>query len=182
MLSKGEPVVVRFSSLKPYSEQHASSIPVRAMEAIAARRVYPIMVPTDYKGRSQNAPIRAGAGAILSIAECPPGNGPALHIHEQAVENFLCLSGKFEVSWGTVGQSKVVLEPLDFVSIPAGIYRSFRNVSGETARLFALIQPIKDGEQEDRVMFAPQIADDIKTEFGEEVLEAFRRIGMTFSP
>jgi quercetin dioxygenase-like cupin family protein len=176
---KNEPQLLRFSELKTYGEHHAGDIPIEAMERVAARRVYPIMAPTDYKGRSQQAPIKSGAGVILSIAECTPGNGPALHMHEDAVENFFCLNGRFEVTWGEGGKNSLILEPLDFVSIPIGIDRAFKNISEETARLFAIIQPVGD-EQQDNVTFPASVAVDLSNEFGDETLDAFQKLGMNF--
>ena len=78
---------------------------------------------------------------VLSIAECPPGDGPASHIHEKTIENFFCLSGRFEIAWGDPGaEQSVVLEPHDFISVPPGVPRRFTNVhETETGRLCVII-------------------------------------------
>ena len=70
------------------------------MEKITARKVYPVMAPADYQGRSAGAPVKGPRGLIVTIAECEPGNGPGLHRHLNTVENFMCLSGRFEIAWG----------------------------------------------------------------------------------
>ena len=113
--------VARFNKLQTYQRQNyeANNIPAGAVEKVTARRVYPVMAPADYQGRSAGAPIKGPRGLIVSIAECEPGNGPGLHRHLNTVENFFCLSGRFEIAWGDPGaEESVVLEPLDFISVP----------------------------------------------------------------
>src|SRR5688500_10689204 len=90
--------IARFKELKSYQylNEAANGIPAEVMAKIAAHRVYPLMCPETYSGRSAQAPIKGAPGVVLSIAECPPGDGPASHIHEQTIENFFCLSGRFE--------------------------------------------------------------------------------------
>lgn len=171
---------VRFKNLVPYSKQQADNgIPVAAMEKLTANKVYPVMVPEGYKGRSAMAPIKSVPGAVVSIAECPAGDGPGLHAHEQTIENFFCLNGKFEVTWGDEGQHSMILEPLDFVSFPPKVSRAFRNISNETARLFVLIQPISE-VQEDRVAYAPKVEAEIKAGYGESTVDALKKIGFKF--
>src|SRR5262249_22811732 len=67
--------VARFKELATYQQQNfeAHQIPPGAVEKVAARRVYPVMVPADYQGRSAGAPIKGPRGLIISIAECEPG-------------------------------------------------------------------------------------------------------------
>src|SRR6516164_4392495 len=91
--------VARYNKLQTYQRQNfeAHGIPAGAVEKITARRVYPVMAPADYQGRSAGAPVKGPRGLIISIAECEPGNGPGLHRHLNTVENFLCLSGRFEI-------------------------------------------------------------------------------------
>src|SRR5262249_30241190 len=125
------------------------------------------------------APIKSVPGAVISIAECPPGNAPALHCHDQAVENFLCLNGRFKIIWGDDGENSLELGPLDFISIPPGVNRTFLNVSSETARLLAIIQPVTEA-QEDRVAFATTVEGELARDFGKETVEALKRIGFHF--
>jgi quercetin dioxygenase-like cupin family protein len=106
------------------------------------------MAPADYQGRSAGAPVKGPRGLIVSVAECEPGNGPGLHRHLNTVENFFCLSGRFEIAWGDHGEHALVLETLDMISVPRGENRSFRNVSNELGRLLVMIVPETD-EQAD---------------------------------
>ena len=86
----------RFADLKPYqtTQQQAAGVPSAVLEKIAARLVFLLMVPEGYKGRNAQAPIKGAPGLSLSITESPPGDGAALHMHEQTIENFFCLSGR----------------------------------------------------------------------------------------
>jgi uncharacterized RmlC-like cupin family protein len=171
---------VRFKSLASYQQQHENAgIPDAAFETIAARRVYPVMVPEAYSGRSALAPLKGEPGLAITVAECPPGNGAGLHAHEQSVENFFCLDGRFEIAWGDRGEHSTVLEPLDFISIPAGVCRSFKNLGDKTARLLVIIQ-ILGAEQADRVHFAPRLGDAIARQHGADALAALSRIGFKF--
>jgi len=171
---------VRFRNLASYQQQHEQAgIPDAAFDTVAARRVYPVMVPEAYSGRSAMAPLKGAPGLAVTIAECPPGNGAGLHAHEQSVENFFCLDGSFEIGWGDQGEHRTVLEPMDFISIPRGVCRSFKNVGDKTARLLVIIQILGE-EQADRVHYAPQVGDEIARRHGGDALAALSRIGFKF--
>ena len=173
--------VARFNKLQTYQRQNLDShgIPPGAVEKITARRVYPVMAPADYQGRSAGAPVKGPRGLIVSIAECEPGNGPGLHRHLNTVENFVCLSGRFEIAWGDQGEHKLTLEPLDMISVPRGENRSFRNVSSETGRLLVMIVPESD-EQIDPISYAPSLAKEIESQYGSAALEGLQKIGFKF--
>jgi mannose-6-phosphate isomerase-like protein (cupin superfamily) len=173
--------VARFNKLQTYQSQNlaAQGIPPGAMEKITARKVYPVMAPADYQGRSAGAPVKGPRGLIVTIAECEPGNGPGLHRHLNTVENFMCLSGRFEIAWGDHGEHKLVLEPLDMISVPRGENRSFRNVSNETGRLLVMIVPETD-VQADPISYAPSLAKEIQDAYGKTALEGLQNIGFKF--
>jgi mannose-6-phosphate isomerase-like protein (cupin superfamily) len=173
--------VARFNKLQTYQTQNLAvqGIPPGAMEKITARKVYPVMAPADYQGRSAGAPVKGPRGLIVTIAECEPGNGPGLHRHLNTVENFMCLSGLFEIAWGDQGEHTLVLDPLDMISVPRGENRSFRNVSKETGRLLVMIVP-ETAEQADPISYAPSLAREIETEYGKDALEGLRKVGFKF--
>ena len=110
-----------------------------------------------------------------------PGDGPAMHIHEQTIENFLCLSGRFEIAWGDPGEEhSVVLEPLDFISVPPGVPRKFTNVSQtETGRLFVIIH-VQTEQQGDRIAYQPALRAEIERKHGTTTVDALDRIGIRF--
>lgn len=171
----------RFSQLKPYGQDFADSIgvPEEAFKQLTADKVYTIMVPQGYEGRSKNAPIKSVPGAIINIAECPPHNGPGLHVHEQTIENFFCLSGSFDIIWGDNEQHKTTLEPLDFISIPPGVARKFYNKSDEVGRLMVIIQPVGNVQQ-DKVAYAPAVAEDLAETFGDTIVDKLKGVGFKF--
>src|SRR5262249_10320414 len=155
------------------------NIPPGAVEKVAARRVYPVMAPVDYQGRSAGAPVKGPRGLIVSIAECEPGNRPGLHRHLNTVENFFCLSGRFEIAWGDQGEHTLVLEPLDMISVPRGENRSFRNISNGFGRLLVMIVPETD-EQIDSISYSSSLAKEIEKEYGKTALDGLQRIGFVF--
>jgi mannose-6-phosphate isomerase-like protein (cupin superfamily) len=173
--------VARFKKLQTYQQQNfaAHGIPPGAVEKITARGVYPVMAPADYQGRSAGAPVKGPRGLIVSIAECEPGNGPGLHRHLNTVENFMCLSGRFEIAWGERGEHTLVLEPLDMISVPRGENRSFRSVSSEPGRLLVMIVP-ETAEQADPISYAPSLAKEIESEYGKHALEGLQKVGFKF--
>ena len=173
--------VARFKKLETYQRQNfdAHGIPPGAVEKITARKVYPVMAPADYQGRSAGAPVKGPRGLIVSIAECEAGNGPGLHRHLNTVENFFCLSGRFEIAWGDHGENTLVLEPLDMVSVPRGENRSFRNIGNETGRLLVMIVP-ETAEQADPISYAPSLAKEIADEYGKSALEGLQKVGFKF--
>jgi len=173
--------VARFNNLQTYQKQNfeAHNIPPGAVEMVTARKVFPVMAPADYQGRSAGAPVKGPRGLIVSIAECPPHNGPGLHRHLNTVENFLCLSGRFEIAWGDNGEHAVVLDPLDMISVPRGENRSFRNISNEPGRLLVMIVPETD-EQIDPISYSPRLAKEIESEYGKTALDGLQKIGFVF--
>jgi mannose-6-phosphate isomerase-like protein (cupin superfamily) len=173
--------VARFNKLETYQRQNfaAHNIPPGAVEKVTARKVYPVMAPADYQGRSAGAPVKGPRGLIVSIAECEPGNGPGLHRHLNTVENFFCLTGRFEISWGVNGEHKTVLEPNDMISIPRGENRMFFNISDQVGRLLVMIVPETD-QQVDPILYAPRLGKEIEDEYGKEALEGLQTIGFKF--
>jgi mannose-6-phosphate isomerase-like protein (cupin superfamily) len=173
--------VARFKKLASYQRQNldAHGIPPDAMEKVTARRVYPVMAPADYQGRSAGAPVKGPRGLIVSIAECDPGNGPGLHRHLNTVENFFCLSGRFEIAWGDKGEHTLVLEPLDMISVPRGEHRSFRNISNETGRLLVMIVPETDA-QVDPIAYSADVARQIASAHGKGAVDGLQKIGFVF--
>ena len=170
--------IARFKDLKPYKQSimEGTGIPAEAVEIVSAKSVYPIMSPEGWEGRSKVAPVKGMNGLTVTIAECPPGNNPGLHSHSHTVENFFCLNGKFRISWGENGENSIELEPLDFISVPAGVYRDFNNISDETARLLVMVQSV-EGDVKDEVVYHPHVGQEIIEKFGEDTLAALDKVG-----
>lgn len=173
--------LARFRELKPYKQtmNEAHGIPPQAMEMMSSDKVYPIMSPEGWTGRSSVAPVKGAAGLTITLAECPPGDHAGLHKHTDSVENFFCIEGRFEIVWGKNGEHRVELGPLDFISIPQGVYRDFRNVGTELGRLLVAIQT-PPGDTKDTVVHAPETGREIARRFGKQTLDAMAAIGVRF--
>lgn len=171
----------RFGDLKPYkqTQNDAKGIPPDAIEMVSAKCVYPVMSPEGWSGRNGLAPVKGGPGLTISLAECPPGDNPGLHAHESAVENFFCVRGRFEITWGDNGEHSTILEPLDFISVPPGVCRNFTNISDEVGYLCVIIQT-PAGDQFDRVAFSPSLGEEIAKLFGAETVANMNGIGFHF--
>ena len=175
--------MARFKELESYQYQNeaASGIPAEVMEKIAAHRVYPLMVPESYKGRSAQAPIKGAPGLVLSIAECPPGDGPAMHIHEQTIENFFCPPAASRSPGAIRGKSRASCWSR---SISSPCRRACRASSPTCTRprpvgCSSLIH-VQTAEQSDRISYQPELREEIERKHGKQTVEALDRIGIRF--
>lgn len=173
--------VARYAQLVPYKDaiHAASGVPQEAVMMMSPDKVMPIMAPAGWEGRSKIAPVKGAPGLTITLAECPPGDSAGLHKHTGSVENFFCVQGRFEITWGEEGQFSTVLEPLDLVSVPAGVYRDFKNIGNELGRLLVMIQP-EPGEQQDAVYHAASTGEEILRRWGPATLQAMSAIGVRF--
>lgn len=173
--------VARFADLVPYKDtmNDAHGIAPEAMQLMSSDKVFPVMSPSDWEGRSKIAPIKGAPGLTVTIAECPPGDSSGLHKHTDTVENFFCIEGEIEIVWGSAGENSITLGPLDFVSVPAGVYREFRNNGTEMGRLFVAIQTPPD-EKKDTVIHAAAAGEEVERRFGRETRDAMAGIGIRF--
>ena len=85
------------------------------------------------------APIVGAAGMTMTLAVCPPGQGPGLHSHRETYETFTVLKGRFEVRWNDDGSEGALLELYDTISFPPGVCRSFRNIGADEGMLQVII-------------------------------------------
>jgi len=132
--------ISRFRSLKPLPIQN-ESIPVEARDVIYSRKLLSVIGLEENAQTpiNANAPIRGAAGMTMTLAVCPPGQGPGLHSHRQTYETFTVLKVRFEVSWNDDCDEIAVLEFLDTISFPPGVCRAFRNVGNEEGILQVII-------------------------------------------
>jgi len=72
----------------------------------------------------------------------PPSHGNALHMH-RSIEIFVALDGRWEIAWGMQGENTVVLQPWDFVAVPARVCHSYKNIEEQTAHNIMTILPGK---------------------------------------
>jgi quercetin dioxygenase-like cupin family protein len=173
--------LARFSDLEPYKDSlnRTHGIAPEAMQMMSSDKVYPVMSPEGWSGRSKIAPVKGAPGLTVTIAECPPGDHAGLHKHVDSVENFFCIEGRFEIAWGARGEQRVELGPLDFISIPKGVYRDFRNIGDSLGRLLVMIQSPPE-DTKDTVVHAPAVGAEIARRFGEDTVRAMAAIGVRF--
>lgn len=101
--------------------------------------------------------IKETDGYGMSFIKCAPQKGTGLHDHTTS-EVFMVLTGQWSVHWGDEGENELILDPLDAISVPAGVMRGFRNVSDETAMLLAIVS----GNKPDRIIWSSQVMDAVR--------------------
>lgn len=133
--------VSRFAELKPLPVQTDPDIPLAANDIVYARKLMSVigLESAEQTPINANAPITGAGGMTMTIAVCPPGQGPGLHAHHKTYETFTVLKGRFEFSWNDDGEHSVVLDEFDTISVPPRVCRAFRNVSDEEAVLQVII-------------------------------------------
>jgi mannose-6-phosphate isomerase-like protein (cupin superfamily) len=177
-----EKCIARFSDMEPQSSGYSDDmgIPREAYETMTAKTLFLMMSPERQGGpMAQKPAIVTEDKMSVIIAECPPGDRPVLHAHHQTKETFFCLDGRFRIRWGDQGEDEIVLEPFDMIAVPPGVVRDFTNVSDDVAHLLVFIT----GEAEDNfndIEMTPEEAERIRDKFGEEVVDKFRNIGVSF--
>lgn len=173
-----EKQIARFSQLKPQKgEYEKRGIPTAAFEMLTAKSIYMLMGPPGDKGMTAGTPVVGEPGLTVSIVKCPPNNGPKLHAHMRTQESFMALTGRWEVRWGDNGEHATVLEPFDFIAVPAGAGRQFTNVSDADALLFVLV---RGDEALSDIYYSPELGREISERFGADTKAAFERIGFSF--
>ena len=131
-----------FKNLKSLPIQMDKSIPQEGKDIVYARELLSIIGLEDNTHNTpinQNAPIKGAAGITMTIAKCPPGQGPGLHNHQSTYETFTVLKGIFLVEWNDDGSENVELNQFDTISVPPGVCRSFKNISKEDGLLQVII-------------------------------------------
>lgn len=118
------------------------------------RDIFQIIGPGVNEDPSHRPAILDHPDFSVGLIHADDGHGASLHIHD-TVEVFMPLDGKWELYWlDEAGEEQsAVLEKHDVISIPVGVWRGFRNVSGKPAYLFA----INGGSEPGRVTWPPDL-------------------------
>lgn len=178
--------IARFRAMKPRSRQAqaAQGIPEEVSEFMAADRNFTYLAPLV----ARDSPITrfsalrggdAGDAITISLAVCAPGKGPQLHAHMNTIESFFCLKGTFEIRWGDHGEHATTLETYDFIAVPKGVVRTFRNVSDDDGHLLVVIQG--DRNEFDDVFHTPEVGETIARRFGEDIKRKLEATGRRFT-
>ncbi|MFZ2737531.1 MAG: cupin domain-containing protein [Burkholderiaceae bacterium] len=172
--------IARFRDLQPLEIQKNSAVPEVARDVVYARKLLSV-IGLEGKGKTpinNAAPIIGAAGLTMTLAVCPPGQGPGLHAHQQTFETFTVLQGQFEFAWNDQGENHVVLEMFDTISVPPGVCRAFRNV-GSTE---GILQVLITGGVHDMndIAFSAKAADTIEA-VAPGALAHFKQAGFSFN-
>jgi len=173
--------IARFEKLVPMKAQREEKAPVEAKDVVWSRKLMPV-IALESKERTPindgGAPIVGAAGMTITMAVCPPGQGPSLHAHRKTYETFTVLQGEFEFSFGDKGEQTVVLSRFDTVSVPPAVCRAFRNVSDEDGILQVIITGgVHDMNDIDVVPEAAQQLEKLAPEF----LAKLKASGLSFT-
>ena len=170
--------IARYRDLKPLPIQNPS-IPEQARDVIYARKLLSVIGLEDAKTPiNQGAPIIGAAGMTMTLAVCPPGQGPGLHSHRQTYETFTVMKGRFEVTWNDDGSGRAELGLYDTVSFPPGVCRAFRNIGDEEGILQVIITGgVHDMSDIDFSAAARKQIEAVRPGLSAE----FEKIGFTFS-
>jgi quercetin dioxygenase-like cupin family protein len=172
--------VARFRDLKPLPTQAEDAVPLAAKDVVYARKLLSVIGLEDSSRTpiSSGAPIKGAAGMTMTLAVCPPGQGPELHAHLNTYETFTVLRGRFEFRWNDDGSERVVLDELDTISLPPGVCRAFRNVGDAEG----IVQVLITGGVHDMtdIDFARHIGDKLER-IDARARTYFEQAGFTFT-
>ena len=171
--------IARYRQLKPLPIQNPS-IPEKARDVVYSRKLLSVIGLEAQADTPINvdAPIVGAAGMTMTLAVCPPGQGPGLHSHRNTYETFTVMKGRFEVRWNDDGSGSAVLELYDTISFPPGVCRSFRNIGDEEG----ILQVIITGGVHDMsdIDFAPDAKRQIEA-VRPGLAAEFEKVGFTFT-
>ena len=170
--------IARYGSLKPLPIQNPS-IPEEARDVVYSRKLLSV-IGLEHSSTPINAgaPIAGAAGMTMTLALCPPGQGPGLHSHRRTYETFTVMKGRFEVRWNDDGSGSAVLGLYDTISFPPGVCRSFRNIGDDEG----ILQVVITGGVHDMsdIDFAPEARRQIEA-VRPGLAAEFEKVGFTFT-
>ncbi|NKB49078.1 MAG: cupin domain-containing protein [Alphaproteobacteria bacterium] len=171
--------IARYDELTPNKARTAGNIPPEAREMMTARETKTVIA---YEGAKDtpwgDGPIPGPPSFAVVIAECEPGNGPGLHVHQNTTETFTCIRGRFRIEWGDEGQYATELNLFDTISVPPGVMRRFHNISDESGLLHVTLQGGEQGLRD--VEYPASMVDELESRFGAEVVQELEDVGYSF--
>jgi len=99
------------------------------------------MAPVEWLGTTYEIILsKEDSGGAMSIvrAEAPPDSGPLLHVHQDADETFVILSGRSEF---LLNGNRSILGAGETVFVPRGSEHTFRVVGDEPALHLVILTP-----------------------------------------
>lgn len=133
--------VVRFGD---YTEDKA--VPLMFIDSFLPghhRLNFAVIGDTASENPDYEVMLKQPHGFQIGMFKAMPGNGPAWHKHDY-IELFLPLEGKWRFLWSNDpekgAEGEFILEKWDLISLPAGVWRSFQNISDKPAWCFAVLE------------------------------------------
>ena len=168
--------VSRYNGLKEMTTRttELAGISEEAVDIIFARKIMPVILDDTKNPFGSYAPIIGAAGTTMFISILPPGQGPCLHSHNGTYETFMVLEGRIEYHIGEPIAHRITLDKWDAFSCPPFVYRGFRNVGTTDSVQLTVITGLSANR--DDVSMPDSIAQQVRREHGEPVLEAFKRV------
>ena len=168
--------VSRYNGLKEMTTRttELAGISEEAVDIIFARKIMPVILDDTKNPFGSYAPIIGAAGTTMFISILPPGQGPCLHSHNGTYETFMVLEGRIEYHIGEPIAHRITLDKWDAFSCPPFVYRGFRNVGTTDAVQLTVITGLNTNR--DDVSMPDSIAQRVRREHGEPVLEAFKKV------
>lgn len=174
--------IARFSEISSQGARFAEEmgVPLGAYQKMTAEELFLVMSSPKLGGPFATDPgISADQDLVCAIVRCSPGQGPYLHAHYNTLENFICLDGRFRISWGDTGENEAFLDPFDVVSVPRGVVRAFDNASDQEANILAFIRGDTPEDFAD-VAMTPAAVTDLDRNYGTGTAEKIKDIGWRF--
>ena len=122
-----------------FNEHSADDAAFPDLKSAGHKREVRYMISTD--ALAGPAPITAPHNFHLALLTMPPGMKPVVHAHPYN-EIFMPIDAPFRFYWGDSAgddeENSQIVGPLDVISVPAGVHRTFTNLSMEEARVMAI--------------------------------------------
>ena len=103
------------------------------------RDIYSIIGRGVSEDENTRPAIIDSSGFNIAYVGAAPGNGSAMHTHPE-IEVFIPFSGQWAIYWNEGdAMEEIVIGPMDCISVPPNVMRSFRNVGSDYGHLIAII-------------------------------------------
>ena len=150
-----------------------------AMAVFYARKLMPVILDDTKNPFGNSAPSFGAGNTTMFISIMPPGQGPCLHSHNDTFETFIVLEGSIEYEIGEPVAHRITLDKWDTFSCPPRVYRGFHNIGESDAVQLTVITGVEEGR--DDVSMPYSVEEQTRSEYGDEIVEAFRSI-FNFDP
>jgi mannose-6-phosphate isomerase-like protein (cupin superfamily) len=122
------------------------------------REIFNVIGPgiTENPGDPNLEPaLPAVEGFHLGFIRSQPGKRGALHAHD-TVEVFIPMKGKWIIIWGDEGEHQLPLNTFDVITVPAGVFRCFKNVGDEEGLMIGMVSSTSE-KPAGRVVWPEQV-------------------------